>query len=85
MNWGKYWNMDRVARKWLSVPENLNPRKRAVSIFGLVDTAKRLNIIGVLIDKQVLHYYNILPNFINFKDIVLVFTLIFKPFTNHWH
>ena len=62
VNGGKYWNVARVARKWLAVPDTSTPSERMFSICSLVDTAKRLNILGVLIENQVFCCYNI-PKF----------------------
>ena len=43
-NGGKYRIVDRVARKWLAVPETSTPS----------DTAKWLNLLGVSIEKKVI-------------------------------
>ena len=52
-NGGKYWNEARVAWKWLAVPETTTPSEHPISICVLVDASKRLNILGVSIEKQV--------------------------------
>ena len=51
-------NVARVARKWLSVPATSTPSERVFSICGLVDTAKRSNLLGESIQKQVFLYNN---------------------------
>ena len=58
MNGGKYWIVARVARKWLAVPETSIPSESVLSIRGLVDTAERLNLLGVSIREQVFLYKN---------------------------
>ena len=58
MNGGKYWIVARVARKWLAVPETSIPSESVLSIRGLVDTAERLNLLGVLTKKPVFRYNN---------------------------
>ena len=76
--WRKYQNVARGARKWLEVPKTSTPNKRVFSICGLVNTAKWSNPLRVLIEMKVF-YNNNIKIFINFKNIVLVFTLISKP------
>ena len=56
LNGVKYWNVDRVAQKWLAVPETSTISKRVFLICRLVDTVKRSSLLGVLIEKQVFQY-----------------------------
>ena len=44
-------NVARVAQKWLAVPATFTPTRCLFAIFGLVDTAERLNLISVPIKK----------------------------------
>ena len=51
-------NVARVAQKWLAVPATSTPNEGMFLICGLVDTTKRLNILGVLTKNQVSCYNN---------------------------
>ena len=59
VNGGKFWNVARVARKWLAVPETSTPSERVFSICGLVHTTKRSNLLGLSMEKQVFCYNNL--------------------------
>ena len=51
VNGRKYRNVARVARKWLAVLETSPPSDHVLSICGLLDTAKRSNLLEVSIKK----------------------------------
>ena len=46
-----YWIVDIFALKWLTIPETSTPSQRVLFIYGLVDTDKRPNLLGVSIRK----------------------------------
>ena len=50
-NGGKHKNVDRVMQNLLSVPATCTPSEHVFSRCGSLDTAKRSNILGVLIRK----------------------------------
>ena len=75
VNGGKYRNVARFSLNWLAVTATSAPRECVFLMCGLVDTSKRSNLFGVLIEKQALH-------FIHFKNVVLVFMIISRPLTN---
>ena len=52
-------NVDRVAQKWLAVPETSTLSERVLSICGLLQYFKRLNLLRVSIENQVFCYINI--------------------------
>ena len=74
--------MARVSQKWLAVTATYTPREHVFSTCGLVDTADRSNLLRSSIEKKVFCYNNI-KKFINFRNVVLVFTLISKLLKNH--
>ena len=49
VNGVKYWNLDRVAQKWLAVLVTSTAIERVFSICGVVDTDKRLNLLRISI------------------------------------
>ena len=82
-NGGIYWIVARVLRKLLAVLAASTSSECTFLIFGLVDTAERLSLLGVWIEKRSIslqQYYF----FINYKNIVLFFMLISKQLTNRW-
>lgn len=54
----RYPNIARVARKWLAVTATSTPSERVFSICGLVDTAKRSQMLGESIEAQVFVHNN---------------------------